>query len=137
MPDGTKELRIHVYTRNGGGNRDCWGWDEYVHPDQKPERCICPGCCIEKILPTHPLYVMDYDDDFDCTYATIEFRIPEAAQNLVRFLMELTPETEKPEEKFMALIDKMKKGDMSDPETQRALEIGKKIFMQISGTLKP
>lgn len=61
---------IAVYTRNGGGNRECW--------EEKEEGadCLCPGCIMEK-LPNHPYYLRDEDDDFDCTYATIYFRFPE------------------------------------------------------------
>lgn len=49
---------IAVYTRNGGGNRDEY-WPVF-------ER-----------LAEHPLYLRDRDDDFDCTYATIFFKLPE------------------------------------------------------------
>lgn len=52
--DGTKIL---LYTRNGGGNREDY---QQVFDE----------------LETHPNYVKDYDDDFDCTYATIEFTVP-------------------------------------------------------------
>jgi hypothetical protein len=53
--DGT---RILIYTRNGGGNRE--SYEEII-----------------KALQEHPQYVDDYDDDFDCTYATFEFNVPE------------------------------------------------------------
>lgn len=53
--DGTK---IVLYTRNGGGNRESY---EYVF----------------EILESHPNYICDYDDDFDCTYAYIEFSVPD------------------------------------------------------------
>lgn len=49
--------QIHVYTRVGGGNRDCgYGEDE---------------------LQAHPNYIEDFDDDFDSTYATYVFSVPE------------------------------------------------------------
>ena len=51
--------KIILYTRNGGGNRDFY---EYVF----------------ELLSSHPLYICDYDDDFDCTYASIEFKAPQA-----------------------------------------------------------
>jgi len=48
---------IHVYTRVGGGNRDCgYGEEE---------------------LQAHPNYLRDEDDDFDNTYATYIFSVPE------------------------------------------------------------
>jgi hypothetical protein len=49
---------IVIHTRNGGGNREDY---EYVFDE----------------MSTHPWYVKDEDDDFDCTYANIYFRIPE------------------------------------------------------------
>ena len=52
--DGT---RIILYTRNGGGNREAY---EYVF----------------ELLRSHPNYISDYDDDFDCTYAYIDFSVP-------------------------------------------------------------
>ena len=124
---------IAVYTRNGGGNRECWHednpelgnrdcdgevWEEEVDEtvevskEEATEKgytllncwiggkrlaktgrkimverftcsgpnssaCSCPGCIITYRLPDHPLYVLDADDDFDCTYATIYFRFPD------------------------------------------------------------
>lgn len=62
--DGTK---IILYTRNGGGNREYY---EYVF----------------ELLRKHPNYLTDYDDDFDNTYAYIEFSVPEAYQDLCRSL---------------------------------------------------
>ena len=48
---------IAVYTRNGGGNR------EYQ------EEAI-------ELLQEHPNYLRDEDDDFDYTYATFYFSLP-------------------------------------------------------------
>ncbi len=64
---GVSNGEIYVYTRNGGGNRECWGC----------ENDSCPGCIISNKLPAHPLYLRDEDDEFDCTYATVYFRFPE------------------------------------------------------------
>ena len=55
----TKELCIVVYTRNGGGNRD-----DYE--------------AVTEALQAHPAYLSDADDDFDCTYASYFFKVPEA-----------------------------------------------------------
>ena len=49
---------IHVYTRTGGGNRESY---EAEHLAMR----MMPG------------FVTDYDDDFDCTYASWVFRVPE------------------------------------------------------------
>ena len=53
--------KIILYTRNGGGNRDDYWW-------------------VFEILKQHPNYIADYDDDFDNTYASIEFSIPSTKQ---------------------------------------------------------
>ena len=50
--------RIIIFTRNGGNNR------------QNYQGVI-------DLLKKHPNYITDYDDDFDETYASIEFSIPE------------------------------------------------------------
>lgn len=124
--DGT---HIILYTRNGGGNRDCWheedpefGGSECKHHDEEREtdeieevklkgglttfratgqrivktyhiceapnsvECSCPGCIVNYRLPTHPNYVKDWDDDFDSTYAYIEFAVPDGFASLVQML---------------------------------------------------
>lgn len=53
----TADGEIAVYTRNGGGNRE-----DYQS--------------VIDLLALHPCYLRDADDDFDCTYATIYFRVP-------------------------------------------------------------
>ena len=63
--------KVILYTRNGGGNRE-----DYEH--------------VFEALEKHPLYLNDYDDDFDCTYAYIEFTAPES---VVEFFEDV--ETEK------------------------------------------
>ena len=49
---------IVVHTRNGGGNREDY---EDVFDE----------------MSEHPWYSHDADDDFDCTYANIYFKVPE------------------------------------------------------------
>lgn len=50
-------IRIAVYTRAGGGNRD--DYQEVIDS-----------------LRNNPYYLSDADDDFDCTYATFYFSFP-------------------------------------------------------------
>ena len=66
------ELRIQIFTRCGGGNRDDY---EEVFEWAKDE----------------PTYIRDFDDDYDCTYATIEFGIPatEEGRSLIGQISEL------------------------------------------------
>jgi hypothetical protein len=67
-PDGTK---IIVLTRNGGGNRGHTA-DAYA----RGPSCPCVGCAITFVLPQlHPDYIRDWDDDYDSTYAYVEFKV--------------------------------------------------------------
>ena len=52
---------IAIYTRVGGGNRDCGFGEEKLYEDEN--------------------FIRTYDDEFDCTYATYEFRVPQKWQN--------------------------------------------------------
>jgi hypothetical protein len=55
---------IYVYTRMGGGNRDCWESNE--------DGCSCAAHDAEAI-EIHPQCLHRYDDEFDCTYSTFVF----------------------------------------------------------------
>jgi hypothetical protein len=74
---------VVVHTRNGGGNRS---HDDYFAEGEASVEeglnCTCTGCVITHVLPAHPLYVSDVDNDFDCTYADVVFRIPDEFHKL-------------------------------------------------------
>lgn len=53
----TEENNIAIYTRVGGGNRDCGFGEEELYKDEN--------------------FLITYDDEYDCTYATYEFKVPE------------------------------------------------------------
>lgn len=111
------EARICVYTRNGGGNRE-----EYQ--------------AVIDTLAEHPCYARDYDDDFDCTYCTIEFRVPEKFKAIVNgFVREdwqaVAQSSTPPSVKWSSLFEKMQGRDGSDPQVKRALEVGRGIFEQL------
>lgn len=53
----TENKNIAIYTRGGGGNRDCGFGEEELYND--------------------PNFIKTYDDDYDITYATYEFKVPE------------------------------------------------------------
>lgn len=53
----TEENNIAVYTRVGGGNRGCGFGEEELYKDKN--------------------FITTYDDDFDNTYATYEFAVPD------------------------------------------------------------
>lgn len=53
----TEEGNIAIYTRVGGGNRNCGYGEEQLYDD--------------------PNFLKTYDDEYDNTYATYEFKVPE------------------------------------------------------------
>lgn len=77
--DGT--VRLAVYTRNGGGNREHYDEERPAGPE-----CDCTGCIATYRLPADAHYLFDRDDDFDCTYATFYFRVPVDAEERIRKL---------------------------------------------------
>ena len=87
MEDGM----IVVHTRNGGGNREYY---EDVFDE----------------MSEHPWYSHDADDDFDCTYANIYFKVPDNHKDFVA-IMNLN-EGSKPSEQWaelFATLEAMKK----------------------------
>lgn len=121
---------IVVYTRNGGGNRDCWELDGCKNETDAEGRTVTvhdPACMttINGKLQKHPLYVSDKDDDFDCTYASFTFRVPEQYREEVKQLQAAqAPDTGKP------LLDRTEQV-MADIKSMTPEQI-RKEFPQIS-----
>ena len=90
-----KGEKIIVYTRNGGGNREYY---EEVFDK----------------LSSHTNYLCDYDDDFDCTYASIEFSVPDKFIELTKEFVKKGADTTTGSEKFKKLLDVLDKGEMKD-----------------------
>ena len=53
----TEEGNIAIYTRVGGGNRECGYGEEELYKDEN--------------------FLTTYDDEYDNTYGTYEFKVPE------------------------------------------------------------
>ncbi len=87
-----KGEKIIVYTRNGGGNREYY---EEVFDK----------------LSSHTNYLCDYDDDFDCTYASIEFSVPDKFIELTKEFVKKGADTTTGSEKFKKLLDVLDKGE--------------------------
>lgn len=110
---------IAVYTRQGGGNRECY-CDEYgrSHALASPRECYAK--CNET-LAAHPLYISDADDDFDATYATFRFRVPgemrEALADLARDPVDMS-------ERWQEAIDRVRSGELRPAETALADQLG-------------
>lgn len=99
---------IRVFTRLGGGNR------EYYNETWQKIR-------------NHSLYLKDYDDDFDCTYAYIEFSIPDRFKKTAKKMFKGEP---------VSFEDRFKKeaDEMNVPGTEaykRAENIAAKIIKAI------
>lgn len=53
----TEDRNIAIYTRVGGGNRNCGFGEELLYEDKN--------------------FIKTYDDDYDSTYGTYEFSVPD------------------------------------------------------------
>jgi len=86
-----EEDRIAIYTRLGAGNAKCWCDPEDVknspHPldPEHASYCFVPNV---KYLKKHPLYIGDEEDEFDSTYRTFYFKIPEKYKEILLQLKE-------------------------------------------------
>lgn len=103
--------KIRVFTRLGGGNREGYEetWDK---------------------IQSHELYITDYDDDFDCTYAYIEYNIPEKFKETAKKMFKGEP---------VSFSDKFNKEleDMNKEGTEankKAKQIAQKIENAINNT---
>ena len=92
----TRDGWLAIYTRCGAGNRKDYQ-DMY-------ER-----------LRSHPNYAYDEDDDFDTTYSTIFFTVPDANRDEVYEYLHLVKESGNeelfwtPEQRFQHAIDTLKR----------------------------
>ena len=110
--------KIVLFTRNGGGNRE-----EYQY--------------VFDALESHPNYLCNYDDDYDCTYASVEFSVPEAFQPLIDFILSTDGCQSLPMERFKNLIDNLEKTEAkNNPDVQKALAVGKEIFGELEAKMK-
>lgn len=98
------------------GESGMWAINPYCDQEHEPvlkegPDCDCTGCTITYRLPKHPLYVRDYDDGFDRTYATILFRLPADLDEEIKKALALatTPESQRPEGAWKDLIAGLEK----------------------------
>jgi hypothetical protein len=109
-----EERNIVIYTRCGGGNRDDY---QQVFDE----------------MSTHPYFIRDFDEDFDSTYASFEFKVPDQFKEQVDKLFDKS-DNKAPADKWKDLFEAMDKKKMDDPIVQHAMEVGKKIFSEIEKT---
>lgn len=123
-----EENRLVIFTRTGGGNREYYdepnGYDneDYEGPFNADLRAL-------------PNFISDEDDDFDCTYASFYFSVPEAYKPIFDTLRELgAGNDEKPMDRFTKMLEDLQNGGTT-PDAQRALEVGKTMVEGITKAL--
>jgi len=96
--------RIAVYTRGGGGNRGCSCYEPEAGTVDVAGEQHTPGCVVVTHATNrkHPAYLFDEDDDFDSTYATFYFRVPETMD---RAAVEAIEPEMKRDEAWTAFLD--------------------------------
>lgn len=97
---------ICIYTRTGGGNRETY--------EKENEKMAKIGT-----------YLRDMDDDFDSTYATFFFRVPERFAEIVATL---TATDATPEQRWETTLDKLRTGDENDPQVSRLMAAMTPLF---------
>lgn len=112
---------IAIYTRQGGGNRECYcDTANCVPVPSQHVPANCYAACNEA-LAAHPAYLRDADDDFDGTYATFYFRVPEAAGPEVRAaLASIAGDRVNMSERWQQAIERVGSGDLRPAETALA-----------------
>lgn len=124
--------KVILFTRNGGGNRDCWdneGCTGASTPETHDPDCLV---YVNWKLTTHPLYIKDYDNDFDYTYAHFEFKVPETIDESLEKLLKVQGGPPRSfRERFMEVMDEMKsmsKEELEqDPRFKPLTDVIKKI----------
>jgi hypothetical protein len=102
------KIYIVIYTRTGGGNRE-----EFESEN--------------RALTSHPMYVNDYDDDFDNTFAHFEFLVPDSWQaRVISFhnIFSRSPKGMTPRQKFQRQMDAMsgKQTEVENPLTELEMQ---------------
>lgn len=113
----TGALEIHIFTRNGGGNRD-----DYED--------------VTETLRAHANYLRDWDDDFDCTYATYAFAVPDAFADAVMTLAGspgAVPDAST--DRFQGFMDAAK-NQPDSPDVRRVVDAITPVFEQIKLLVK-
>lgn len=99
-----------IFTRNGGANR------EYYEE-------------IFNSLRKHQNYKYDYDDDYDSTYAYIEFSLDEKIFPIAEENFSITPE-ERGIKLFQHVMENI--NDKNNPFVAKALDVGRSIIEKIN-----
>lgn len=116
---------IVIYTRTGGGNRDWYDGPNDDNPDG-------PWNSDLRALPG---FVRDEDDDFDSTYASFYFTVPEHFGYLLDKLKSMA-QRETQSERWEATIERIRTATPDDPMVQRMTEAMRPVFEGIQNALE-
>lgn len=109
---------IAVHTRTGGGNRE-------YYEDKESCRANYPECFNGEKNPPGPWnsdlrkiesFLRDEDDDYDPTYATFYYSVPET---ILKELQALNISSTPASERWQTFFDRMEKADTTDPNIAR------------------
>ena len=105
--DAPNPADFYVYTRMGGGSRDCYA--ETCYADL--EDCGC-GACYALELESSQYCVDRYDDGFDCAYCTFSFHVSNEDQadfEVVKsaLMQGKRPAREQLSERYVAKLEEM------------------------------
>lgn len=115
---------IVIYTRTGGGNRDFY--DE-PNDDNKEGPW-------NSDLRAMAGFVRDEDDDFDCTYASFYFTVPEQFNYLLEKLKSMA-QKETQSERWEASLERIKTASPDDALIVRMTEAFAPVFAAIEKQL--
>ena len=120
-----EEGNIVVYTRTGGGNRECFA-----------ENGDCSSCyhTANDELSENKYFVTDYDDDYDSTYAYFVFKPSKDYELILKTLTSKEPLKEVGE-KFKDLVSALQSGEQTT-DTIKALTIAKDVFSKLNSGIK-
>jgi hypothetical protein len=121
---------LHVYTRNGGGNREHYNDEEDSGPD-----CDCTGCIGGYRLPANVYYLKDEDDDFDCTYATFSFKIPRQFWSFLEDLETNASPEMKPTDRWTNLFAKLS-SSKDDPEVKNVMHVMTPVLTKLTSVIE-
>ena len=127
---------IAIHTRTGGGNREYYE-SESVCRNNYPEYFDGkegPSGPWNEDLQALPTFLRDEDDDFDSTYATFYFSVPDS---LAWMIPALTTQEESPGERWEKIIAKLRDpASAEDPQIRRCMAVLGPMLDQITKIAK-
>lgn len=124
---------IAIYTRTGGGNRDYYESEERrreEYPEQFDDAASAPSGPWNDDLRSLPGFVRDEDDDYDNTYATFYFAVPERFTPLLEKLKSMA-QKESQSERWEAAIEHIRTAAPDDPLVARVTAAMEPVFAQV------